>query len=102
MPTGSGQSDTGRMTDMIDAKDIEQLQKSIKTIKQTFSEVHHAQSCGAQWYTRGEDGLYRQVSMWVRRGVDAVKEIEQIIEKGEPIKDAKNREEDRARLDSDS
>ena len=55
------------------------LRKSLTTLKQTLSEVHHAQSQGSNWYTRGHEGLYMQVSMWVRKGVDAVADAENIL-----------------------
>lgn len=50
---------------------------SIKTIRQTLLEVAHAQQCGSEWYTKGSQGLYQQVSMWVRRGTEAVKKVEE-------------------------
>lgn len=48
------------------------MSDNLKIIAQAFMEVQHAQHSGAQWYTRGEDGLYAQVAMWMRRGTGAV------------------------------
>lgn len=58
---------------------LDETQEPLKTIRQALAEVAHAQSAGAHWYTRGVDGLYKQVYMWVSRGVDAVSSIEKII-----------------------
>ena len=44
----------------------------LKIMEQALMEVRHAQEVGANWYTRGESGLYQQVSMWVRKGFTAV------------------------------
>jgi hypothetical protein len=35
-------------------------------LRQALIEVSHAQQVGANWFTHGADGLYRQVSMWIR------------------------------------
>ena len=52
-------------------KIINSLYNDLKTANQALLEVHHAQVSGSQWYTRGERGLSLQVSMWVKRGLDA-------------------------------
>lgn len=48
------------------------LQDALKEARQALLEVQHAQEVGANWYTRGESGLYQQVAMWIRRGVAAI------------------------------
>jgi hypothetical protein len=60
-------------------EEIDQLRESIKTMHQALLEVAHAQREGAGWYTRGPSGLYKQVSMWVRRGRDAAEAAEKLI-----------------------
>jgi len=60
-------------------EEITKLRKAVSTMAQALREVKHAQTCGPQWYTKGDKGLYMQVSMWVNRGFDAVKRAEKII-----------------------
>jgi hypothetical protein len=48
------------------------LESAVKIVHQALIEVHHAQSVGASWYTKGHAGLYNQVAMWVRKGLDAI------------------------------
>ena len=50
--------------------------EQIKTIQQTFMEVAHAQHNGSAWYTKGDSGLYQQVSMWLGRGQAALDDLE--------------------------
>ena len=50
--------------------------EQIKTIQQTFMEVAHAQHNGSAWYTKGDSGLYQQVSMWLGRGQAALADLE--------------------------
>jgi vacuolar-type H+-ATPase subunit I/STV1 len=52
---------------------IERLTEALKVTEQALREVRHAQECGAEWYTRGERGLYMQVRMWVNKGFEAIK-----------------------------
>jgi hypothetical protein len=47
-------------------------------IKQAFNEIQHAQSVGADWYSKGERGLFQQVRMWLQKGREAVARIEAI------------------------
>ena len=58
------------------AEEIKKLRSALKICRQALLEVNHAQECGANWYTRGEAGLYRQVRMWVHKGFDAIKTVE--------------------------
>lgn len=51
------------------------IEEQVKVLQQTLLEVSHAQQCGAEWYTKGEAGLFSQVSMWIRRGQTAIDEI---------------------------
>lgn len=51
---------------------IKRLEESIAIINQAFLEIAHAQLNGPKWYTKGEDGLYQQVGMWVNRGFKAI------------------------------
>ncbi len=63
-------------------KKIKAIEEQVKVLRQTLLEVSAAQQCGSRWYTRGEGGLYQQISMWVRRGQDAINEIDKIIKRG--------------------
>jgi len=58
---------------------INELREQIKVLQQTLMEVSHAQRNGSSWYTRGENGLYQQVSMWLRRGQDAINKATEIL-----------------------
>lgn len=51
---------------------IAALDAALAVVNQALLEVAHAQSCGANWYTRGASGLYQQVAMWVRKGREAI------------------------------
>jgi len=58
---------------------------ALETLEQTLREVRHAQSSGANWYTRGASGLYQQVAMHVRRGFEAIAILrEHMGEQGQP------------------
>lgn len=52
-------------------EEIADLKKRLKTANQALLEIDHAQRVGPGWYTRGLDGMYQQVRMWVRRGLEA-------------------------------
>jgi hypothetical protein len=54
------------------ADEIETLRAALKVAQQSLLEFSHAQECGPSWYTRGENGMYSQVSMHLRRGLEAV------------------------------
>jgi hypothetical protein len=60
----------------------EERAEALETIAQAFLEVQHAQSVGARWYTRGEQGLYGQVAMWVRKGQEAVAKLRAADQEG--------------------
>lgn len=51
------------------------LEECLKEVEQALREVQHAQAVGANWYTNGEDGLYKQVLMWVQRGFKALEKV---------------------------
>ena len=51
-----------------------EMRARLAVAHQALLEVRHAQECGPSWYTRGEDGLYQQVSMWVRKGLEATRD----------------------------
>lgn len=55
--------------------------QALETLQTAIREVQHAQSCGANWYTRGEKGLYMQVAMWCRKGSSAAQEALAIMRK---------------------
>lgn len=57
-----------------EVREIEKLRTALKVAQQALIEFSHAQECGPKWYTRGEDGMYRQVHMWLRKGLDAVRD----------------------------
>jgi hypothetical protein len=52
---------------------LDAISEAIGVVSQALLEVEHAQSVGSSWYTKGHSGLYRQVSMWVRRGQVAIR-----------------------------
>jgi hypothetical protein len=54
------------------ADEIETLRAALKVAQQSLLEFSHAQESGPSWYTRGENGMYSQVSLWLRRGLEAV------------------------------
>lgn len=58
---------------------MNELREQIKVMQQTLLEVSHAQHAGSDWYTRGENGLYQQVAMWVQRGQTAVNKATEIL-----------------------
>ena len=51
---------------------IAQIEAALKVTHQALIETMHAQEVGASWYTKGESGLYQQVHMWVRKGLEAI------------------------------
>ena len=53
--------------------EIGELRSALKVAQQTLLEFSHAQECGPGWYTRGEGGMYAQVHMWLRRGLESVR-----------------------------
>jgi hypothetical protein len=53
----------------------EKLTAALKVCHQALIETVHAQEVGASWYTHGADGLYRQVNMWVRKGLAAIASV---------------------------
>lgn len=55
------------------ANEIEENRAALKVAQQSILEFRHAQECGPSWYTRGADGMYQQVSLWLRRGLEAVR-----------------------------
>lgn len=57
------------------ADEIENLRGALKVTHRALFEVSHAQQSGANWYTRGESGLYQQVAMWVRKGFEAIDSV---------------------------
>jgi hypothetical protein len=50
---------------------IDKLNHVIKVQAQALAEVRHAQDSGSQWYTRGADGLFMQVRMWLDKASEA-------------------------------
>ncbi len=56
---------------------IEIIREALVDINQALLEVSHAYRNGPTWYTKGEDGLRQQVSMWLSRGFDALKRIDE-------------------------
>ena len=54
------------------ADEIETLRAALKVAQQSLLEFSHAQECGPSWYVRGTNGMYGQVSLWLRRGLEAV------------------------------
>jgi hypothetical protein len=54
------------------AERIRVLREALLVAQTALAEVAHAQSAGANWYTRGASGLYQQVAMWVRKGREAI------------------------------
>jgi hypothetical protein len=54
-------------------EEIRELRAALKVAQQALLEFNHAQECGPRWYTRGEDGMYAQVHMWLRKGLESVR-----------------------------
>lgn len=54
------------------ADEIETLRAALKVAQQSLLEFSAAQERGPSWYTRGEQGMYSQVRLWLRRGLEAV------------------------------
>jgi len=54
------------------ADEIVNLRAALKVAQQALLEFSHAQEVGPGWYTRGANGMYRQVQMWLQRGLAAV------------------------------
>jgi hypothetical protein len=57
---------------------MERAAAPIDVLRQTLLEVAHAQQSGAEWYTKGHNGLYQQIALWVRKGDDAIKDFDAI------------------------
>jgi len=62
---------------MLDKEKIE-LYEQLKILQQTILEVRHAQNNGSDWYTKGDSGLYQQVSLWLDKGQKAINEIHKL------------------------
>jgi hypothetical protein len=61
--------------DAYDAADeIERLRAALEIAQQAILEFSVAQERGPQWYTHGADGMYRQVRLWLQKGMDACRE----------------------------
>lgn len=57
------------------ANEIDKLRAVLNTAHQTVLEVMHAQEVGSNWYTRGANGLYQQVSRWTTRAFQELKSV---------------------------
>lgn len=51
--------------------EVKALVEALKVTRQALMEIRHAQQRGPDWYTRGESGMYRQVSHWLTKGLEA-------------------------------
>lgn len=58
-------------------EDKAELLDALHVAQHSLHEVKHAQLVGADWYTRGKSGLYKQVAMQVERGLDAIAKYEE-------------------------
>ena len=56
-------------------EDYAQLEAALKLAEQALIEVAAAQERGADWYTRGADGLYQIVRRHTLAGLRAIKEL---------------------------
>jgi len=56
------------------ADEIKGNRAALKVAQQSLLEFSHAQECGSSWYSHGERGMYRQVSLWLQRGLKAVQD----------------------------
>jgi len=54
---------------------ITKLRAALKVMHQALLEFSHARNCGPSWYTRGYDGMYAQVHMWLQRGLAAAASV---------------------------
>jgi len=55
------------------------LIEQMKVINQMILEVRHAQYNGSDWYTKGDSGLYQQVSLWLGKGTDALFKVNKLL-----------------------
>jgi len=60
--------------DLIESQwaEIKLLREALKVAQQAILEFSHAQESGPSWYTRGANGMYQQVRLWLDRGMTAV------------------------------
>lgn len=74
MATSNLQPDLERMDCLLikAAQEIDLQRAALKVAQQAILEFNHAQECGPNWYTRGKDGMYQQVNLWLRSGLEAV------------------------------
>lgn len=56
--------------------EVGQLRAALKVMHQAILEFSHAQQSGPSWYTRGRDGMYAQVYMWLQKGLEAARGLE--------------------------
>lgn len=50
-----------------------ELVEALKVTRSALMEIRHAQIFGPQRYTKGANGMYMQVRMWMQRGLDATR-----------------------------
>jgi hypothetical protein len=54
--------------------EISNLRAALKVAQDAILQFSHAQEQGPRWFTRGADGMYQHVHMWLRRGLEAVQD----------------------------
>jgi hypothetical protein len=84
------------------ADEIESYRAAIKVAYQALLEFSHAQESGPGWYTRGQNGMYAQVRMWLDRGLEAVRgALGPYDERGQYLKERTTHETPDAHLSSE-
>lgn len=56
-------------------EEIERLRAALPDAEQALIEVLAAQERGANWYTRGADGLFQIVNRWAHKGLNAIRSV---------------------------
>lgn len=74
MGTGNTVPDMEQMDALLirAADEIKGNRAALKVAQQSLLEFSHAQEYGPSWYTRGANGMYQQVNLWLQRGLEAV------------------------------
>jgi len=74
-----GDSEKGKHEIVLLREQLKERDKAIEVLRQTVMEVHHAQSRGPDWYTRGASGLFSQVRMSLEKSKEALKIMDQTL-----------------------
>lgn len=56
------------------AAENKRLKEALSVCEQAIIEFSAAQERGPGWYTRGVDGMYAQIRLWLGKAFDAIRE----------------------------